>query len=152
MYFMDLTEHFSLKEFFVSHDYPHLIDWLVPSELDRLKCYLLAKTILEPLRVKSGPIKILSGKRTEELNNRIGGAKNSDHLFWGSSAACDISTANAHQSFLDLTFLPPSSFGQIIFYPGRNFIHISLPTERHQGERLVSPKRNLYVREQDFKP
>lgn len=148
----DLTENFSVKEFFISRDFPHLIDWLVPSELDTLKCYLLAKTILEPLRTKSGPIKILSGKRTEELNNRIVGAKNSDHLFWGNSAACDITTENPYQSYLDLAFLPSSSFGQIIFYPGRNFIHVSLPTERHQGERLVSPKRNTYVLEKDFKP
>lgn len=148
----DLTENFSIKEFFISRDFPHLIDWLVPSELDTLKCYILAKTILEPLRVKSGPIKILSGKRTEELNNSIGGAKNSDHLFWGNSAACDITTANAYQSYLDLTFLPSTSFGQIIYYPGRNFIHVSLPTERHQGERLVSTKRNVYILEKDFKP
>jgi uncharacterized protein YcbK (DUF882 family) len=148
----DLTEHFSLKEFFISHDFPHLIDWVVPSELDRLKCYLLAKTILEPLREKVGPIGILSGKRTEELNNRIGGAKNSDHLFWGTSAASDIRCSDAHLAFNVLKFLPPSSFGQIIFYPGKNFVHISLPTEKHQGERLVSPKSKLYVREQDFKP
>ena len=148
----DLTAHFDIKEFFVSRDFPHLIDWLVPSELDRLKCYILAKTILEPLREKAGPIKILSGRRTEELNNRIGGAKNSDHLFWGSAAACDISCENSLMAYNDLRFLTPSSFGQIIFYPGKNFIHISLPTEKHQGERLVCPKSVTYVLEKDFKP
>lgn len=141
-----MTEHFSLKEFFVSKEFPEKIDWYLPTETDRLKCYLLAKLYLEPIRATHGTVTVLSGKRTRELNDAIGGSRNSHHLFDGMAAACDFTCNGLDKAFDTLSKFPSSSFGQIIFYPGRNFIHISLPTETHAGDILWSIEKGKYIR------
>ena len=52
----------------------------------------LIKTVLQPIRTAWGkPINISSGYRSLKVNQKVGGAKNSDHLF---AAAADIKPSN----------------------------------------------------------
>ena len=52
----------------------------------------LIKTVLQPIRTAWGkPINISSGYRSSSVNQKVGGAKNSDHLF---AAAADITPSN----------------------------------------------------------
>jgi zinc D-Ala-D-Ala carboxypeptidase len=41
---------------------------------------ILADTILEPMRDLVGPLRVNSGFRSKAVNDRIGGAKNSQHM------------------------------------------------------------------------
>jgi len=61
----------------------------------------LCETILQPIRDKYGyPIKITSGYRGPKLNQKVGGAKNSDHMF---GAAADFkATHGTNKELFDL--------------------------------------------------
>lgn len=89
---MKLSEHFSLSEF--EHSVTAIrcnIDNSVPSELIPL-LRNLCERVLEPLRQHVGePVIISSGYRCQELNRRVGGASNSQHL---TGEAADISVNN----------------------------------------------------------
>ena len=83
-----LTEHFTLEELTYSYTAKQYNIDNRPNKFQISELTRLCKNILEPIRQKTGkPIIISSGYRCKELNDRIGGAKNSDHLY---SCACDI--------------------------------------------------------------
>ncbi len=141
---MKLSEHFDLEEFRVSQRFPELAARIEFSGHDRHKCFLLARMILEPVRERLGcPVRITSGKRTEELNRAVGGVPGSEHLFRDFSAAADFTVDPARRSLLHEVppLLPAWSFGQVILYLGEDrrprFVHVSLPTPGRYGERLL---------------
>ena len=143
----DLTKNFSKHEFIVSADHPELLTFDL-SETDEVKAYYLSRLFLQPLRDKYGRVDILSGKRSPELNAAIpGSSKRSDHLYEGNSAAVDFTTPNEDvgrvSNYASCVFR--LAFGQMIYYPDENFIHVSLPTERHHCE-VLQCKRGVYTR------
>ena len=76
---MKLTAHFSLAEFTRSesakrHGVPNEP---TPEHLKNL--IVLCEKVLEPIRIKFGPINISSGYRSKTLNHYIGGSLNSQH-------------------------------------------------------------------------
>ena len=78
---MQLTEHFALEEFSRSDTArQHGIDNTIPaSYIPNLQ--RLCREVLEPLRAYAGePVTISSGYRCPELNRRVGGVRNSQHL------------------------------------------------------------------------
>lgn len=84
--------------------------------------------------IRSGvdnPIYINSWYRDFEHNKLVGGSSTSQHL---SGSAVDISCDDC-LSVLRYIFirsvLPDNTFGQIIFYPARNFIHLALPCSKY---------------------
>ena len=84
---MKLTEHFALAEFTRSesakrHGVPNEP---TPEHLKNL--IVLCEKVLEPIRIKFGPINISSGYRSKTLNHYIGGSLNSQHC---EAKACDI--------------------------------------------------------------
>jgi hypothetical protein len=84
---MKLTAHFSLAEFTRSesakrHGVPNEP---TPEHLKNL--IVLCEKVLEPIRIKFGPINISSGYRSKTLNHYIGGSLNSQHC---EAKACDI--------------------------------------------------------------
>ena len=142
---MDLTPNFSSREFVVSERYPDLVEeiWKSLIGMDHYKFFLLARTILQPIRDYLGlPVKITSGKRSDVLNKAVGGAATSDHLYKHECAAVDFTlndpfkTQKAHIFLLSKRYL----FGQLIMYPDEHgfhtFIHVSLPSKSHLGECL----------------
>lgn len=143
-----LTENFTVGEFIVSQDHCQLVNQIKLElslkpfhelELLRYKFYLLARLFLQPIReYYKEPIRITSGYRSEALNQALNGSsQSSDHLYLGESAAVDF-TGNeivAASHYL-ATFLR-HSFGQMIYYPDRKFVHVSLPSQKHLGNALV---------------
>lgn len=124
---MKLTHHFALHEFACKDGTPYPREW-IEEWLRPLCC------VLERLRTHFGsrPITIVSGYRTPEYNRKVGGAKNSQHLY-GRAADIAVSGPTAdqvHDSVLQLYRdgkLP--SIGGLGSYP--NFTHIDIrPTKR----------------------
>lgn len=140
-----LTTNFNIAEFVVSKDYPELLQEVTDyvTDFDIYKFFLLARMILEPVRAKIGkPITITSGKRSKALNNAIGGAPYSDHLYQNETAACDFklpTSPDTEEAFSILT-QTRQLYGQLIAYPNKTgshtFIHVSLPSKKHHGEIL----------------
>jgi hypothetical protein len=121
-----LTPHFRAVEFLVSKEHPDLAAKMFLSEQELNSCYLLCLFILEPIRKRYGPVRILSGKRSRALNEAVGGRPESQHL---DATAADIFCP-----------LPPTMEfvfgwvkdelqwpGEAIWYQTRGFMHVALP-------------------------
>ena len=109
-----------------------VIEW---ADVDKVN--QLVKYILDPLRASLGSAVIItSGKRSPSHNRRCGGARHSDHLYINDSAAADFTCRDLRAALRYLATVDPDTYGQLIYYPDRHFIHVSLPTEKHQGEAL----------------
>lgn len=88
---MKLTENFSLEEFERSDTATKYgICNKIPSDLME-NVQELAKLLQVIRKYWGSPIKINSGFRSPELNKKVGGAKNSSHLY---AAAADITATN----------------------------------------------------------
>lgn len=87
----------------------------------------LIENILDPLREAYGkPIIVTSGYRCKELNQAIGGAKNSDHLY---GQAADIrtikDTKEENKKLFDLIQKLKLPFDQLIDEYNLNWVHVS---------------------------
>jgi hypothetical protein len=140
-----ITKNFSLNEFKVSAVRPDLAEKITFTKVDERNIELLCIIFLQPLRDEFGYIKVLSGKRSHELNKAIGGSANSDHL---KANAVDIvpltNTINGENTISKMWKMiirNKSCIGQAILYIDNHaknqFIHISLPTKQHCGEMLL---------------
>ena len=88
-----LSEHFTLGEFTRSGSHPEVYN--IPSHEAIANLTNLSKW-LEVLRERAGtPIIINSGYRSPQLNRKIGGAANSNHL---TGCAVDIRTSGMEQA------------------------------------------------------
>ena len=80
-----LSANFTLWEFIYSESalkYGLMQDQLSITEKEILNIKRLCQNVLQPLRNEMRcPIRINSGYRSKALNEKINGAKNSDHLF-----------------------------------------------------------------------
>jgi len=76
---MKLTAHFALAEFTRSESAKRhgVSNEPTPEHLKNL--ITLCEKVLEPIRIKFGPINISSGYRSKALNHYIGGSLNSQH-------------------------------------------------------------------------
>jgi zinc D-Ala-D-Ala carboxypeptidase len=78
-----LTPHFTFEEMLTSQSAIRFryLEQFTPTEDIVKSLERLCKNILEPLRVSLGkPVKVSSGYRCLRVNNKIGGAKHSQHL------------------------------------------------------------------------
>lgn len=140
---MRLSPHFQLAELIPAgmpfDDVPaHVLDNLTR----------LVVTILEPLRQEMGvPVVINSGWRPPVLNQQAGGVRHSDHL---TGSAADFHVMDGNDESWELNTMGAyhwikshlmGKFGQLILEdhrhaegePGRLWVHVALPTERHPG-------------------
>lgn len=76
---MSLSSDFKLWEFVKSVTADQNGIKNVPDATEIANLRLLCREILQPARDALGSLKISSGFRSEELNNLVGGADNSDH-------------------------------------------------------------------------
>lgn len=77
----NLTDHFVLEEFTASHDSKAFGIGNTPGENAIKNMTLLCENVLEPLRaLLQRPLFINSGYRSPELNKRVGGVSNSQHM------------------------------------------------------------------------
>lgn len=127
---MKITDNFTLEEMIYSntakqHGISNQPDDNVIQNINRL-----VKEILQPIRDKyNKPIHVNSGYRSNELNKKIKGANNSDHLF---GAAADITSENNLELFniiLDMINNKEIQCRQLIWEYGKSkpkWIHISI--------------------------
>lgn len=96
-----------------------------PNSVIKRHLTLLVKFILDPLREKYGkPITVSSGYRCEELNELVGGAKNSQHK---KGLAADITTGSIskNKKLFDLIIKLNLPFDQLINENNYKWIHVS---------------------------
>lgn len=99
----------------------------IPSEEQEQNLISLVENILDPLREAYGkPIIITSGFRGKELNDVIGGAKNSQHT---TGEAADIrtieDTPKENKKLYDLILKLKLPFDQLIDEYNFNWVHVS---------------------------
>lgn len=84
-----LSANFTIEEF-DSHDGTRVPPDAIPALKE------LCENMIEPLRAKYGPCKVLSGYRPRAYNAQIGGARFSQHIYDDSpaSVAADLRFAN----------------------------------------------------------
>jgi uncharacterized protein YcbK (DUF882 family) len=135
---MQLTRNFNSKEFVTSTLHPELLAEIKLNDQDILKLFYICRILLQPVRDIFGRVRILSGKRSLRLNNAIGGSPSSDHLYTRDTPKCAVDftllNASTDEVFRHLRDTRAGTFGQLIYYPFNNFIHISLPNESRLGE------------------
>jgi len=83
---------------------------------------MLCKNVLEPFRAKVGPLMVMSGYRSPEVNRKTGGALKSQHML-GQAADIIPTKCDLKKAYLCLvdSKIP---FDQAIFEFGR-WIHVS---------------------------
>ena len=143
---MKLTPHFSLEEFGLPAE--------LQTDLNVYKAWRLA-LLLEPSRTALGvPFRITSGYRSPEHNKRVGGAKNSDHLWTGKKAAVDvvISATPVRRWMAAVQIADNEDYGQLIWYLDTNHIHVSLPTPKHHRELLIAYRTASGERKYELHP
>lgn len=121
---MYIPKYFKLSELLVTNsDLINTPSWEVIINLTKL-----CEHVLDPLRIAfKRPIHINSGFRTPEINKAIGGAKNSDHLCIGTTAAADITAGDKEMNKLlfDVILSSGINFDQCIDEKDYRWIHIS---------------------------
>jgi hypothetical protein len=139
-----LSKHFSFYEMTTTEVLPLL-------ELNRTKGmeYLpeleyLCENFAEPVRsIVGAPVVILSAFRCKKLNRKIGGSKTSQHK---KAEAFDFTVPNKNMKNiwgkLRLSF---KSFGQLIWYPENNFIHISRPRLNKPNKMIMKYENGKYT-------
>lgn len=127
-------KHFTLEELTHSDTAVRLrIDNQAPREAaERLAA--LVENVLDPLREIFGKsITVTSGYRSKELNRRVGGATNSQHIL--GEAADIVSDDNRRLFDIIRTRLP---FDQLIWEKGGRWIHVSYSKERQRKQVLYT--------------
>ncbi len=126
------TKNFKKGEVAVSGSYPKLA--VMPSEDHVIDNVNFAMQCHQKVRDRIGlAFRILSWYRNEELNRKVGGAKNSDHK---TGLANDTTTSGNNREIakriqgMNFPFID-----KIIYYKKQNFFHISYSREKG---------RNLY--------
>jgi len=132
---MKLTDHFTLEE--MTRTSTGLAN--VPSDGEIEKLRELSSSILEAIRAEWGPIRIDSGFRSADVNEKAGGVPGSQHCL---GEAADIVPIEADLDIVYDWIVKASAvrFGQCVREDkGRSrWIHVSLPrANRENQEALV---------------
>ena len=114
---IQLSPHFRLSEFLNLGKYPDNI----PTMQAMVNMTYGCLTLLEPARQLVGPIIINSGYRSEEVNSRVGGVRNSQHL---TGQAADIRPRDPAQFHRLVDFLKQSPHTDQLLTAG-TWLHIS---------------------------
>ena len=112
-----LSEHFMLSEFLNLKKYPDNI----PSVQQITNMMYGCSNLLEPARQVVGPIIINSGFRNPDVNRRVGGVKNSQHL---QGQAADIRPKDPTQFHRLVEFLKAHKLTDQLLI-GNGWLHIS---------------------------
>ena len=112
-----LSEHFMLSEFLKLKKYPDNIPTVQQISNMMYGC----RNLLEPARQVVGPIIINSGFRNPDVNRRVGGVKNSQHL---QGQAADIRPKAPAQFHRLVEFLKAHKLTDQLL-TGNGWLHIS---------------------------
>jgi hypothetical protein len=125
---MKLSNNFNIEEFEVSDTAIRLgLDNSIPASL--VPNITRVATLMEQVRTLLGgyPIQVTSGYRSPVLNEKIGGAKNSQHT---RGLACDFvcPSFGTPKDIANAIKLAKINYDQLILEYGR-WVHISVPEE-----------------------
>jgi zinc D-Ala-D-Ala carboxypeptidase len=133
---MQLTEHFTLNEFTRSQIATRFKIDNTPNNEQILNLKLLCQNFMEPLRALiRAPIVITSGYRCKELNKRVGGSPNSQHL---TGQACDFYCPSIPVKKLFSESMKIPVFDQLILEYDQ-WIHVSYSNKLNRRESLILP-------------
>lgn len=143
---MKVSEHFALAEFTRSESAKRhgVSNEPTPEHLENLK--VLCEKVLEPIRVKFGPINISSGYRSKALNHYIGGSLNSQHCD-AKAADIDMDGMGGASNTEIFNYIKDSlDFDQMIWEFGDNnkpdWVHVSYNGAKNRKQILRALKVN----------
>ena len=143
---MRLTAHFALAEFTRSESAKRhgVSNEPTPEHLQNL--ITLCEKVLEPIRIKFGPINISSGYRSKALNHYIGGSLNSQHCE-AKAADIDMDGMGGATNTEIFNFIKDSlDFDQLIWEFGDNnkpdWVHVSYNAGKNRKQMLKALKVN----------
>src|SRR5262245_39649573 len=121
-----LAENFTMSEFVVSDSHPHLIMMLQPTIDQVNNLYILCQLALQPIREEYGFVSVTRGLTTPEINEKVGGVPNTQHLY---GEAVDFICPTV--SMLDVYAFYAHELkwiGELLYYKKKGHIHIALPS------------------------
>ena len=141
-----MTNYFKFSELIESQKAESLGIKNIPNweQIESLKA--LVDNVLNPLREALGrPIYINSGFRTPELNEAIGGARNSQHIATDVYAAVDLDCKNKNDNKKMYELLRTFDIDQCINEHEFEWIHVSYRLDnknRHQYLKIIKKNYN----------
>ena len=143
---MKLSAHFDLAEFTRSESAKRhgVSNQPSPEHLANIK--VLCERVLEPIRIKFGPINISSGYRSKVLNHYIGGSLSSQHCE-GRAADVDMDDmSNATNTEIFNYIKDNLEFDQLIWEFGDHnkpdWVHVSYNAGKNRKQILRALKSN----------
>lgn len=111
-----------------------------PNADARLRMQTLIEQLLDPIRAAwGGPITVNSGYRSPELNKKVGGVSNSQHLK-GEAADITVGSQEANKRLFDLIVELRQngriSFDQLIDESNYSWLHISFKATGNRNQVL----------------
>lgn len=130
--------NFNYSEFLVSKDHPGEASKMVLTQYEKEIIHLQVESLEQPLRNRFGRAKILSGKRSEELNTLVGGSKTSDHLTCNATDVVYLDVPDQMEVFKYCIHMG-LPYRQLIYYKDSGFIHksINIPGKDFKHEALI---------------
>jgi hypothetical protein len=143
---MKVSAHFALAEFTRSESAKRhgVSNEPTPEHLKNL--ITLCEKVLEPIRMKFGPINISSGYRSKALNHYIGGSLNSQHCE-AKAADIDMDGMGGATNTEIFNYIKDSlDFDQLIWEFGDNnkpdWVHVSYNAPKNRKQVLRALKVN----------
>jgi hypothetical protein len=143
---MNLSKNFTLAEMTKSetalrHDMDN-----TPGEKEIGNLKLLCERVLQPIRDHYGKgVKVNSGFRHPDVNQKVGGSRNSDHCL---GQACDIEIPGVANAELAEWIRDNLEFRQLIleFYtpgvPDSGWVHVSYVLEDNKKQVMTATKKD----------
>lgn len=141
---MKITQNFYLNEFTRSYTADKLGIRNIPDPNHQSNIIILVNKLIQPIRdILTGyrgqdtPITIQSGYRSKELNEKVGGVSDSQHL---KGQACDFVVHSMElKEVFEIIIASGLQFDQIILEP--SWIHISY-SNNNRNQKLIAYKKD----------
>lgn len=137
-----IMKYFTLEEMYKSQTAVRMGIQNMPNEAERASVewnlqYLIG-TVLDPLRkFMNTPILVTSGYRCKELNAKVGGVQNSQHMK-GEAADITINGAKCTDLLQMAGFIECyCDYDQLIVYRPQKFIHVSTKMVGNRHELII---------------
>jgi hypothetical protein len=139
---MQLSAHFSLAEFIRSESAKRhgVSNQPTPEHLENIK--ILCERVLEPIRMKFGPINLSSGYRSKVLNHYISGSLKSQHCE-GKAADLDMDGMGSVTNKEIFEYIKNNlEFDQLINEFNYSWVHVSYNLGKNRKQVLDALKVN----------
>lgn len=136
---MRISKNFTMSEFSVSSDYPHLAKGVPVNLQGNIRA--LVENVLQPICDATGwSCKISSGYRSPELNRAVGGVPTSQHVR-AEAGDCVFTKNKVRIKIIDVLRVAKKlnlPFDQMIAYP--TFVHFSHTQSRANRKQVLYNK------------